>query len=211
MKRHKIPTMVKNEKKIRLRREQILNASRDPFKEKGYERTTTREIAENAGISLGAIYEYVGSKEDILYLFFEALYDQLNDMLEERVKNNLSGIERLKAFVNEYFHVIDQISDQTTIMYRESRSLPKHYFDYVLAKEKEFVQYVKEIIMKAFEEEGIEVDDETVFLLTHNLIVEGHMWAFRGWALKKVFTLEKYIALQTELMIQSIHGMDKDK
>lgn len=202
--------MVKNEKKIRLRREQILNASREPFKEKGYERTTTREIAENAGISLGAIYEYVGSKEDILYLFFEALYDQLNDMLEERVKNNLSGIERLKAFVKEYFHVIDQISDQTTIMYRESRSLPKHYFDYVLAKEKEFVEYVKEIIMKAFEEEGIEVDDETVFLLTHNLIVEGHMWAFRGWALKKMFSLDRYIELQTELMIQSIYVKDKE-
>lgn len=211
MKRHKIPTMVKNERKIRLRREQILNASRTPFKEKGYERTTTREIAENAGISLGAIYEYVGSKEDILYLFFEALYDQLNDMLEERVKNNFSGIERLKAFVKEYFHVIDQIRDQTTIMYRESRSLPKHYFDYVMAKEREFVDYVQEIITKAFEEEGIEVDDDTVLLLTHNLIVEGHMWAFRGWALKRAFSLERYIALQTELMIQSVYGMDKEK
>ena len=38
------------------------------FKEKGFHRTTTREIAKAAGFSIGTLYEYIRTKEDVLYL-----------------------------------------------------------------------------------------------------------------------------------------------
>lgn len=53
------------------RREEILQAAVRLFAERGYGRTTTREIARAAGISEGTIYTYFGSKQDLLFSFIE--------------------------------------------------------------------------------------------------------------------------------------------
>lgn len=209
MKKLHIPSMVKNNQKIQKRRNQILEASIQPFKQKGFHRTTTREIAENAGMSFGAIYEYVESKEDILYLFFESLYDQLNTILKSRVSDQFKGHDRIRSFVKEYFHVINEIWDETSIMYSESRSLPKPYLEYVLSKENDFVQYVMSIFSKALKEEHISICEDDIYLLTHNIIVQGHMWAFRGWALRKRYTLDKYIDIQSKTIIGSILALSE--
>jgi AcrR family transcriptional regulator len=54
-----------------VRRDQIIQAAVKLFAEHGYERTTTREIAQEAGISEGTIYNYFGSKQDLLFAFLE--------------------------------------------------------------------------------------------------------------------------------------------
>ena len=38
-------------------------------------------------------------------------------------------------------------------------------------------------------------------MAAHNIYVLGQMWAFRRWELRKLFTLEEYIELQTDLII----------
>jgi AcrR family transcriptional regulator len=204
MKKLRVATMVKNSEKVLLRRKQILDASIIPFKEKGYHRTTTREIAANANMSFGAIYEYVKNKEDILYLFFEALYDKINDMLANVITDECKGISRLRAFIKGYFTIIDQISAETNIMYRETRSLSGTHLTYVFSREDEFTDFVKEIVTKSLQEENIKVCEEKASVLAHNIIVQGHMWAFRSWSLKKEFNVERYIEIQTDLLINSI-------
>ena len=47
------------------------------FKEKGFHRTTTREIAKEAGFSIGTLYEYIRTKEDVLYLVCDSIYDEV--------------------------------------------------------------------------------------------------------------------------------------
>ena len=52
------------------RREMIARAALKLFAERGYERTTTREIAREAGISEGTIFKYFPTKHDLLLAFF---------------------------------------------------------------------------------------------------------------------------------------------
>ncbi len=49
---------------------QVLNL----FQEKGFHRATTREIAKAAGFSIGTLYEYIRTKEDVLYLVCDNIY-----------------------------------------------------------------------------------------------------------------------------------------
>lgn len=51
---------------IEARRNQILNAATEIFAKKGFHRATIQEIAQTAGISHGAIYNYFESKDDLL-------------------------------------------------------------------------------------------------------------------------------------------------
>lgn len=47
-------------------RESLIRAAIDCLEEKGYERTTTRDIMARAGLSAGAFYHYFGSKEELI-------------------------------------------------------------------------------------------------------------------------------------------------
>lgn len=53
------------------RREQIMKAAIRLFARQGFARTTTRQIAREAGVSEGTIYRYFTSKQDLLFAFVE--------------------------------------------------------------------------------------------------------------------------------------------
>jgi len=53
------------------RRAQLLEVASRLFAQRGFARTSTREIARAAGISEGAIYRHFRSKEEILFAFLE--------------------------------------------------------------------------------------------------------------------------------------------
>jgi AcrR family transcriptional regulator len=58
----------------------LRSAAAELFAERGYHRTTTREIAEKAGVSPDLIYRYFGTKDN---LFVEAVLNPLLDAVEE--------------------------------------------------------------------------------------------------------------------------------
>lgn len=62
------------------RRTQILDAAARVFAERGYHRTTVRDVAREAGIADGTIYLYFTSKQDLLL----ALIAQLGRVAERR-------------------------------------------------------------------------------------------------------------------------------
>ena len=51
-----IPTQIKNQDLVELRRRQIIDAAVQLFIEKGFHKTTTRQIARASGLSIGSLY-----------------------------------------------------------------------------------------------------------------------------------------------------------
>jgi AcrR family transcriptional regulator len=68
------------------RRQQLLDSARKLFTKKGFRVTTTAEIAENAGLTKGALYFHFGSKEDILFALVKSLADQRQTVFEAEVQ-----------------------------------------------------------------------------------------------------------------------------
>jgi len=60
---------------VAARRRQILDAATRVFSERGFPRATIKEIARTAGVAEGTIYNYFGSKEDLLF----GLLDRVNE------------------------------------------------------------------------------------------------------------------------------------
>lgn len=54
-------------------RAQIVDAALRLFRERGYDRTTMRAVAEEAGVSVGNTYYYFGSKEELIQGFYDHL------------------------------------------------------------------------------------------------------------------------------------------
>ncbi|WP_413377844.1 TetR/AcrR family transcriptional regulator [Alkalihalobacillus sp. 1P02AB] len=198
----KVPSMVKDPQLIKVRRAQMVKGAVRLFIDKGFHRTTTREIAKEAGFSIGTLYEYIGAKEDILYLVCDDIYLEVSKRLKKQLSKEGSALERLKLAIYSYFQIVDDMSDEVLVMYQEVKALPKESLQYVLQKEKEMAGILEEIIRECVEANELSVKGDEVNLLAHNILVQGQMWTFRRWALRKQYTLEQYIDWQTDLLLK---------
>jgi AcrR family transcriptional regulator len=73
-------------------RARILDAAMELFRRQGFEETTMREIAAEAGVATGAAYYYFDSKDAIVLAF----YDQSQQELEPLIEQALGGAKNLK-------------------------------------------------------------------------------------------------------------------
>ncbi|MFC0471680.1 TetR/AcrR family transcriptional regulator [Halalkalibacter kiskunsagensis] len=174
------------------------------FIEKGFHRTTTREIAKESGFSIGTLYEYIRSKEDVLYLVCDAIYEEVRDRLAYQLDTNTEGIARLKKAISAYFQVIHDMQDEVLVMYQEAKSLPKEALSYVLQKEVEMTEMIENVIRDCLKENVIHIEESQIHLVAHNILVQGHMWTFRRWAIQKHYSLEEYTNLQIEQLLQGV-------
>jgi len=62
----------------------------------------------------------------------------------------------------------------------------------------------EEILMRGVEEGSFLINKKDVNLVSHNIMVLGHMWAFRRWVLRRNYTLKRYIEAQTGLILRGI-------
>jgi AcrR family transcriptional regulator len=92
--------------KARRTRERILEAALVLFADRGYEATTMRDVAREAGASVGLAYRYFASKEE----FALALYMRLAEESEEWAKDGLAGGTVAERFEAAMLAKLDQVS-----------------------------------------------------------------------------------------------------
>jgi AcrR family transcriptional regulator len=85
--------MKTKEKKSEDTKRRILQAALELFREKGFEQTTMREIADRAGMALGAAYYYFDSKEKFVMAYYQ---QTLEEMLDYASKPPVSETRSLK-------------------------------------------------------------------------------------------------------------------
>ena len=204
----RVQTSVKDESLIEVRRKQIVRAGVDLFRQKGFHRATTREIAKAAGFSIGTLYEYIRTKEDVLYLVRDSIFNEVMNRLAH-FPTNAGTIDALREVIRQYFLLIDSMFDEFTIMYQETKSFPKEAMKYVLNKELEMVSVFQDILSSCVKTGVLNMSEQELFLAANHLVVQGQSWAFRKWALKNHFTIEQYIQLQTNLFLNGVLHFEK--
>ena len=202
-----VPTQIKNPDLVLERRRQIVDSTVHLFVEHGYHKTTTRMIAKAAGFSIGSLYEYVGSKEDVLYLVCEAIHAEVERAVEEALSGTVRGKETLAEVIREYFLVCDNMSDHVLLMYQVTQFLPEKWQKRALENELRITDIFIQVLTRLSGKGDFPVlDEKTVKMLGHNISVLGHMWAFRRWDLGKNLTIEEYIKFQTDFVLGNILG-----
>ena len=200
-----VKSSIKDEGLIEIRRQQIVRGAVKLFKEKGFHRATTREIAKAAGFSIGTLYEYIRTKEDVLYLVCDNIYNKVMASLSSFPSDSGTILE-LKVAVRQYFLLIDGMIDEFSIMYQESKSLPKEARQYVLKKELEMVNLFERILKGCVKSKELILSEKEIYLAANHIVIQGQAWAFRKWTLHKSTTIDEYIEVQTKLFLSGIQG-----
>lgn len=95
---------------------QIIEAAEKLFATNGYEGTSVRDIAHEAGVNLAMISYYFGSKEKLLEALFDCRSSQVVIQLENTLQNNtMEPLQKIylmidslveRVFTQQYFHKI---------------------------------------------------------------------------------------------------------
>ncbi|MFI5322054.1 MAG: TetR/AcrR family transcriptional regulator [Thermodesulfobacteriota bacterium] len=199
-----IESRVKDKQLIELRRMEIVKASVELFVRKGFHRTTVREIAQKFGMSIGTLYEYIRTKEDILYL----VCDYIHTSVSERVRPSLAITgdtrETLEKAIRSYYVIIDEMQDYLLFLYQETKSLSYLARKYIFKAEEEMAAIFEEIIHRGIEDGTFFVSKKDVNLIANEIMVSGQMWAFRRWILQKNYTLERFIEIKCSLILREL-------
>jgi AcrR family transcriptional regulator len=122
-----LPNNNNHKKKVaiaRKRKRQILNAAREVFAQKGFFEATTAEIAQQAGVSEGTIYNYFESKRDLLVSLIGgyALDESLLNLFKSPSMNNMDS---LPAILEDRIEIGFENSDLLTLLLAEIQRSPE--------------------------------------------------------------------------------------
>ena len=94
-------------------REHILDTALRLFREKGFDETTMRDIASEAGVATGAAYYYFHSKEDLVMGFYRRTAEEAREILPGAIAESRDLRKRLRAIIDTKF---EQFADHRRLM-----------------------------------------------------------------------------------------------
>jgi TetR/AcrR family transcriptional regulator len=134
------------------KKEQILAAAEVLFAENGFSGTTTRMLAAKAGVNLGMLTYYFGTKEQIFEALVEKRITGFASVVQEAILEGKDEFEALDNMIDAYFNYFSHRPTFHRCLYREMS----------LAKESSVMEFAIQNIMKNrqkladFIEKGIE-------------------------------------------------------
>jgi len=106
-----------------VRREHLLKAAALAFAERGFHRTSMRDLSRASGMSLAGMYYYVKGKEDLLYQIQKACLEQVVAGAASAVAGGARPTERLAAFIRHHVTFFAVHMAEMKVLSHEAESL----------------------------------------------------------------------------------------
>jgi AcrR family transcriptional regulator len=118
---------------IEKRHHQIVEGACKVFFKKGFHPTTTREIAKACGMSIGQLYHYISSKDDVLYLVHKHMQQVWYNYLEKSdIEKIHDPIKKLTKALHQSLIFMIENKKLVQFVYSESKYLDKNHLRIVL-------------------------------------------------------------------------------
>ena len=167
---------------IEKKQQQIVDGACRIFFEKGFHPTTTRDIAKACGMSIGQLYHYITSKDDVLFLVHKHSQKIWHDYLKKVDRPPAADpLQRLRDSLYYSLEFIVENRKLIQFMYSESKYLDKLKLKEVLELDRDNVLgFWRELLAQVREQCPVKVDIDFGSSLIAFLMA---FMALRGWTL----------------------------
>ena len=198
----RIKTATKNPDRVRERRESLINAAIAVFIEKGFHNATVRDIGRAANMTQGTIYNYVSSKDDILYMVCDRIVAEYNEQTRRALDTSHDPVGRVRSAVRAISQVMYQHRREILLIYQDSHLLDKRSRRVILARVEEFIGMFERIIIDAARE--LRVPLPHPHLSANMLTFLPVMIVLRGWSLKNDMSPEEVVEQITAFIVRGL-------
>jgi AcrR family transcriptional regulator len=180
-----VKSRIKSASLIDRRRKQIIDGALRVFAAKGFHKATVRQIAKEAGLTMGSLYNYIRSKEDIIFMVYDYITRVLRDQMKQAIENIEDPKQRLKAALWQNLNAVNEHQDIIMFLYKESSFLDKESLHLVLARETEYIEMFENLLREYFK--GREINETRVRIAADLMSYIPVIVTFRRWSLKHRF------------------------
>jgi AcrR family transcriptional regulator len=171
--------------------------------EHGYGAMNLRMLAKKVGIQASSLYNYIDSKQQLLFLLCEETTESLLVEFDQTVKASDHPRDRLRGFVECHlgFHIVNR--KQASVLQMEMRSLTAKNFEAISKIQRVYTDKVRAIVDAGVEVGAFQVEDSEIatFALLQMLTAVTRWYRPQGR-----LTLEQLVEIYTDLSFGMLHA-----
>ena len=187
---------------VRERRENLIAAAIRVFIEKGFHNASVRDIGRAAGMTQGTIYNYVRSKDDILYLVCDRIVAEYQEEARKALDMTSDPAERIRSAVRAVSEVMYRHQEEILLIYQDSHLLEPRSLRVILARVEEFIGMFESILVDAGRQLGVPVPQP--HLAANIVTFLPVMIALRRWSLQRALSHEQIVDGITEFAVRGL-------
>lgn len=200
----RITSSIKNSSLLAKRRQEVFDVALKLIMTHGFEKTSMNMIAEANGQTVGALYRYIGSKEDLRWLTLEMAESKQNELytrLQKRIRG-LNSLDALKEAIDVLFRSREETRDIQLAVRTLCFDAPKEIVKRHIKLERDLIEFFKRLLDDAIKVGDFEIKD--TFIIAQNIISAADSWVARSWIVGKQYTLDDYIRAETDFIVGCI-------
>ncbi len=165
------------------RKDVILTAAAESFRERGYKATSMRDLAEKVGIEAASLYNHIDSKSELLIDICFSITSLMNDFMTSVEESDQTSLQKVETILRFQIRQMVDNFDNNFVANREWNHLDEPELSEFRTQRHEYRKRMNHIITKGIADgeikESINVP-ATVWLLLHAI------YGIESWHRSKV-------------------------
>ncbi len=170
---------------------------------KGFQAMSLRDLSRDTGISMGGLYAYIGSKDDLASAIEEVLRKTIDDVMSDQAVINLSPVERLKAIIYGDIFMNEIMHPWYYFCYLEAKGLSREQREAAMQMELKFDERLMDTF-KAGVEAGLFTADRLDLMATNTTSML-QQWYLKRWKFGLMGTrIEDYARFVVDMTLRNL-------
>jgi AcrR family transcriptional regulator len=204
-----IPTTIKDPELVIQRRAEIVNVATRLFLERGFHKTSIRDIARACPFNLASLYMYVTSKEDILFLVAQQLIEEKAKAMAKVEMLDDDPATSFRTALRSYCRIVHNYRAHIRLLYRELDVLAPERREIVMSSLSTVTDVFEEIVRKGIAR-GIFADVNPK-LVALNALFLCHLWSLHTRALRSLTRdIDTFFDMQSKIILQGLLTREPD-
>ena len=183
----------------------IRRAAADLIAEHGFEAMNLRQLAARVGLKVGSLYNYIGSKQNILYGLILNVMEDLLETVKVRVLLYEDPLVQFRSFVQLHLQFHIERRNDVLIATTELRSLEPHNLRQIIHLRNRYEATLSQIIRSGCRNGQFQVPDAKLTALALLPMLTGvAQWYRPDQRLSRDTLLELYVRLALQLVGASV-------
>jgi TetR/AcrR family transcriptional regulator, cholesterol catabolism regulator len=128
--------------------QKILKTAAKIFADKGFHKTSVRDISRATRMSLAGLYYYFTTKEELLYLIQERCFVTLLQRWEQAATAETDVRTRIRVFAENHLSFFLHNMHEMKVMAHEDESLTREFNDKILVLKRRYVKVIMDLIVE---------------------------------------------------------------
>src|SRR5262245_15939289 len=124
----------------------VLKTSAAVFAQKGYHKTSMRDISRATKMSLSGLYYYFSSKEELLFLIQDYCFSTVIDDCRRLLRGVDDPVRRLKLLIENHLNYFVQNMNEMKVLSHEATSISGDLFRKVNTRKRQYVDLAMSLV-----------------------------------------------------------------